>query len=57
MMLSFSSVFVVLLCAFITADAAYNKVVTGYTANSVVFDVDPGTLQNGDEYGIKVDMW
>mgnify|MGYP003386793797 CR=1 len=60
MSLSFSCSFVcvVLFCSLLTpVEAGIKRIVTGYTANSVIMNLNPGTLENGDEYGIKVDMW
>lgn len=47
---------VVLFCTAV-ADAAYTKVITGFNSNSVIMGLSPGSLQSGDEFGIKVDIW
>ena len=33
------------------------KVVTGFTSKSVIQNLNPGNLQDGDEFGINVDIW
>jgi hypothetical protein len=38
-------------------DSSFVKAYTGFNKNSQIMSLAPSGLQNGDEFGIKVDMW
>jgi hypothetical protein len=39
------------------ADTKYRRVVNGYNDKSYIMNLTPGSLESGDEFGIKVDVW